>query len=88
MDDVVRIDGQQLGSDYTVPLDGTMREPEPDQIVFQYDGKEVGRLSLKSPMHFEGDADESARLFFDLMIVRYAMHLPQIVPVMACERGA
>jgi hypothetical protein len=36
-----------------------------------YDGEKViGTLYLESPMRFEGDADESARLFFDNVIER------------------
>lgn len=41
-------------------------------VIFKKDGKQVGVLSWENgPMTFEGDADESAQLFFDNIIKRY-----------------
>ena len=41
-------------------------------VQFYKDNKAVGTLSWKDgPMKFEGDADESAQLFFDNVIKRY-----------------
>lgn len=38
-------------------------------VTFQLEGKEVGRLSWDDgTMKFEGNADESAKIFFDVVI--------------------
>jgi hypothetical protein len=34
------------------------------------DGETIGKLYLESPMRFEGDAEESARIFFEHVIKR------------------
>jgi hypothetical protein len=49
--------------------------PPPGDIVFASDGGvEVGRVIMRSgePMHFVGNADEAARVFFDCFIALYS----------------
>ena len=46
--------------------------PPAYNVQFHKDGKPIGTLSWKDgPMKFEGDAEESAQLFFDNIIKRY-----------------
>ena len=45
---------------------------EPTDIVFYNQNKEIGRLKLdKDICHFEGNATESAKVFFDNVILQY-----------------
>ena len=42
-------------------------------VIFKKDGETIGTLSWENgPMTFEGDAAESAQLFFDNIIKRYS----------------
>ena len=41
---------------------------EPYTVNFFRDGTCVGTLYLDPPLRFEGDAEHSARIFFDLII--------------------
>lgn len=41
---------------------------EPAQIVFYYEGNETGTLYLNETIHFEGNATESAQVFFDAIV--------------------
>lgn len=48
------------------------RPATPYSIIFKDENNnEIGRLYVTSPMRFEGNVDESARLFFEHLIKRY-----------------
>ena len=53
-------------------VNSSLYVPPAYTVQFHKDGKAVGTLSWKDgPMTFEGDAEESAQLFFDNIIKRY-----------------
>ena len=53
-------------------VNSSLYVPPAYTVQFNKDGKIVGTLSWKDgPMKFEGDAEESAQLFFDNIIKRY-----------------
>lgn len=43
-------------------------QSQPQNITFHSDGKLIGTLYMTPPMHFEGDAKESAKIFFEQVI--------------------
>jgi hypothetical protein len=46
-------------------------EPPPMTVEFHFDKEVVGTLYFdEKPMRFEGDCDESARLFWDNILIR------------------
>lgn len=48
-------------------------------FVFFADGKEIGRLTLRpDEMSFSGNADESARVFFDVVISEYQRRVKEL----------
>jgi hypothetical protein len=48
-----------------------LSDPGPHTLNFcKEDGETIGKLYLESPMRFEGDAEESARIFFEHVIKR------------------
>jgi hypothetical protein len=53
-------------------VNSSLYVPPAYTVQFHKDGKPIGTLSWKDgPMKFEGDAEESAQLFFDNIIKRY-----------------
>ena len=44
------------------------RVDEIKTITFAEDGKELGKLIMEDPMRFEGNAEESAQVFFDYVV--------------------
>ena len=79
MQEELVFDGSELGQgNVTVPAGANViGMPGKPAIIFHKDNGqvEVGRLEYGPPMRFEGDAEESARIMFEL--VCYLWNEPQ-----------
>lgn len=53
---------------------------EPTHFAFHRDDTEIGRLWLYKDgrMSFEGNADESAQVFMNMVIARYTRHMQEL----------
>ncbi len=56
----------------TSDMDVKFYQPRNDVIFMDENNQEVGRLVLEKPMRFVGDADASAKVFFDNVLMMMA----------------
>ena len=79
MQDQLVFDGSELGQgNVTVPIgECAIGMPDKPAIIFEKENGQVqvGQLEYGPPMRFEGDAEESARIMFEL--VCYLWNEPQ-----------
>jgi uncharacterized small protein (DUF1192 family) len=52
--------------------------PEPQHMAFTANGEEVGRMFFENPLRFEGDAEASAKVFFEHVVKFNNIHIAEL----------